>query len=274
MLPNFFIIGAVKSGSTSLYHYLRHHPQIYMSEWKEPEFFLEVGNWKGTRWEYERLFDGAGDARAVGEASVRYAGHPMRPGAPERIAALIPDAKLIYLVREPVARMASQWVLNLRACAEHDPLEIALRKPRYILHSSYAYQAERFLEHFRHEQLLIVQTERLQQDPGPTLDRIFRFLGVEEGHRDAAQAVRLNQTHELFVPRPRVRALTNVRGGTRVIRALHKPAARPLWALTHQSARTPAVPAELAAELRERLRDDVARLRDYAEPSFDGWGIA
>ena len=69
MLPNFLVIGAAKAGTTSLYHYLRGHPQVFMSERKELNFFVENDGWvKGTSW-YERQFEGAGDAVAVGEAT-------------------------------------------------------------------------------------------------------------------------------------------------------------------------------------------------------------
>jgi hypothetical protein len=274
MLPNFLVIGAAKAGSTSLYHYLRSHPQVFMPAEKEPEFFLEPGRWhRGVAW-YETLFADAGDALARGEASVRYTSHPFRPHAPERIAATIPDARLIYLVREPVARMVSQWVHNTRIGAEREPLATALRGPRYLLLSSYAYQAERFLRHFPAERLLIVESERLRADRGATLDRVFAFLGVREGHRSPALEVELNSTHALPMPRPRVRRLIRVRGVRRVRAATPAPVGRAVRALTHTSGRTPVLPAALTEELHALLRDDVARLRGYAGPSFGGWGIA
>lgn len=274
MLPNFIVIGAAKAGSTSLWQYLRGHPQIFMAEEKEPEFFIESGNWsRGRRW-YESQFDRAGDAIAVGEASVRYTTHPFRPGAAERMASTIPDAKLIYLVGEPVARMVSQWKHNVEKFAEGNPLAVALHEPRYLLPSSYAYQAERFLEHFPPERLLIVQSGRLRHDRGATLDRIFRFLGVAEGYRGPELDVEFNRTNGLVVPRPVVRRLGRLRGAGRVRSRVPETVARALRPLTHIEAEATLLPCKLRAELRERLHDDVARLRTYAEPSFEGWGIA
>src|SRR4051812_36085465 len=99
MLPNLIIIGAARAGTTSLYHYLRSHPEIWMSPEKELYFFVEDHNWKrGIEW-YERHFPAGTPVR--GEASTFYTHFPIRPGVPERIAALLPSAKLIYLVRDP-----------------------------------------------------------------------------------------------------------------------------------------------------------------------------
>jgi hypothetical protein len=243
VLPNFFVIGAAKAGTTSLHHYLGSHPQVYMSPIKEPEFFLPRPSGQSLarrppgdhrRGMYETLFARAGDAVAVGEASVRYSTHPFRPGAAGRIAALVPDAKLVYLVREPVARMVSQWMHNVRIGSERRGVEEALRSERYLLLSSYAYQAERFLEHFPAERLLVIVSEDLRQRRTQTLDRIWRFLGVGSGHLDPALGRELNRA-----PAPR-------------------PELSPVF----------------VSELRERLREDVARLRRYVEGPFDGWGIA
>src|SRR3954463_6324498 len=86
MLPNFLIIGAMKGGTTSLYHYLRPHPEVFMPVTKELHFFVAEKNLLlGPGW-YERRFRGAGDAIAVGEASTDYTKYPLYQGVPERIA--------------------------------------------------------------------------------------------------------------------------------------------------------------------------------------------
>lgn len=243
MLPNFFVIGAAKAGTTSLHSYLDSHPEVCMSPIKEPEYFLPPPPRPGStqpaadalrRDIYETLFAQAGNALAVGEASVRYTSHPFRPGVPERIAALIPDAKLVYLVREPVARMVSQWMHNNRFGSEERSVEEALRSDRYLLLSSYAYQAERFLQHFPAEQLLVIVSEELRARRVQTLQRVWRFLGVSAAHGDPAIDRELN------------------------LAPTASPTLRPAF----------------VAELNERLGPDVARLRRYVEPPFDGWGIA
>ncbi len=274
MLPNFFLIGAPKAGSTSLYHYLRHHPQVFMPAEKEPEYFLGGPEWEHGRERYEALFAGAGDALAVGEASVRYSVHPYRPGAPERIAALIPDPRLLYIVRDPVDRMVSQWMHNVRIYAERRPLQEALRSERYLTVSRYAYQLERFLEHFPRERLLVVISERMRDDREAELDRVFEFLGVEPRFRSPAFADELNTARAHWTPRAGTRRVRAIRGVPRVARRIPARISRPARRLTHAPSVTPVLSASVAHELRELLSEDVARLREYVEVPFDGWGIA
>src|ERR671915_544163 len=98
MLPNLIVIGAMKSGTTSLHNYLSLHPEIFMTEVKEPSFFTLEGNWwRGREW-YEAQFPVA--AKIRGESSPDYTKHPRHAGAPERMHAMIPDAKLVYLLRD------------------------------------------------------------------------------------------------------------------------------------------------------------------------------
>lgn len=101
MLPNLVVIGGMKCGTSSLHYYLSLHPQISMSEPKELSFFAE--NWpRGRDW-YEAHFPE--DLPIRGESSPNYMKHPAFPGVPERMVSLVPDAKLVYLVRDPIARI-------------------------------------------------------------------------------------------------------------------------------------------------------------------------
>ncbi len=123
-LPNFFIIGAAKSGTTSLYYYLKNHPQIYMSPVKEPEFFsftgqkidrkdmrLAPGIFAITeRNDYEALFKDVKDEVAIGEASPSYI---YVPEVPARIKAMIPDPKFIAILRHPAERAFSHFNMRL-----------------------------------------------------------------------------------------------------------------------------------------------------------------
>src|SRR5918992_1234170 len=120
MLPNFLIIGAAKAGTTSLWAYLREHPQVFMAEPKELHFFVAASNWKrGLGW-YESHFDRAKGSVAVGEACGAYSRFPTHRGVPARIAGVVPDARLIYLVRHPIDRMVSNYVLNVRLGVERE----------------------------------------------------------------------------------------------------------------------------------------------------------
>src|SRR5437868_623089 len=107
-LPNFLIIGAAKAGTTSLHHYLRQHPDVYMGP-REPRYFAREGADAEspvirTRDVYEQLFDGVTTEHAIGEGSPQYLNHPI---APDEIAAELPDVKLIVSLRNPADRAYS-----------------------------------------------------------------------------------------------------------------------------------------------------------------------
>src|SRR5215210_7255111 len=108
-LPDFLVIGAMKAGTTTLYNHLRGHPDIFMTSYKEPEFFVAEKTWgRGTAW-YQRLFADAPDAARLGEASTSYSKCTEFTGVPERIHSLIPDVQLLYVLRHPIARIESMY---------------------------------------------------------------------------------------------------------------------------------------------------------------------
>lgn len=182
-LPTFFIVGAAKAGTTSLHRYLSEHPEISMSSEKEPMLFEKV-NWLERIAEYKDLFDP--DARVRGEASTAYAAYPWVPEIPDRIQALIPDARIIYCVRDPIARMVAHYAqfvwdeFPVRPWDElMDDLEDPMNMPVWI--SRYATQYERWAERFAAERVLVVEQRDLLYDRGPTLRRVFEFLEVDPG---------------------------------------------------------------------------------------------
>jgi hypothetical protein len=189
-LPTFLIVGAVKAGTTSLHHYLGQHPEVQMSAIKETNFFsgpangvpYPVGRVGGLD-EYERLFDPAFEVR--GEASPGYSNHPRRQGVPKRIKEMLPEAKLIYIVRDPIARAVSHYQMQVGLGEEKRPAAEALTdlsEPRrsYIPPGLYATQLELYLSHFPQEQILVVDQADLLDERRPTLQRVFAFLGVDE----------------------------------------------------------------------------------------------
>src|SRR4051812_14286994 len=112
MLPNLIIIGAQKCGTTSLHKYLHCHPEVEMSKPKELDFFAEKSTkstwFKGSEW-YKSCFPQS-DAKIYGESSPSYTGYPIFKNVPARMHGLIPDAKLIYLVRDPIQRVVSAYI--------------------------------------------------------------------------------------------------------------------------------------------------------------------
>jgi hypothetical protein len=180
VLPNFLIIGAMKSGTTSVYGHLKEHPDVFMPAHKEPEFFSDETVWKkGVSW-YESLFNGRSTEKAVGEASTGYAKYPAFPYAAERIAKLLPDVKLIYVIRSPIERIYSHYVHNYYAGREMRNLnEAVLEDEHYIQVSRYYMQIEHYLKYFPRENLKVVILDDLKTEPLAVMQDIYQFLGVD-----------------------------------------------------------------------------------------------
>jgi Sulfotransferase domain len=194
-IPNLFIAGAMKCGTTSLHNYLDEHPAISMSSIKEPDVFTGP-QWRDEISRYGRLFDCRAAVR--GESSTNYTKYPLFPDVPARIAQVAPQAKLVYLVRDPLSRCVSQWVHNVAQGRERRSLDEAVRdfddpQNSYVWSGRYATQVERYLEHFRPDQLLVLDQAKLLNDRLATVKLVFRFLGVDDGFASPAFDAEFNR---------------------------------------------------------------------------------
>lgn len=186
-LPTFFVIGAMKAGTTSLHVYLAEHPEIHMSSVKEPHFFAreEDGPYPHRvreRAEYEALFDSPLKVR--GESSPTYTLYPRHQDVPRRIHELVPRAKFIYLVRDPMERVVSHYLHNVavggvRASFSEHTGDLSDPGNPYVYPTLYSMQLDRYLEYFPQESVLVVDQRDLARDRTRCLKRIFAFLGVE-----------------------------------------------------------------------------------------------
>jgi hypothetical protein len=285
-LPNFIVIGAMKSGTTSLFHYLQAHPQVFMSPLKEVDFFAEGGNWgRGLDW-YRRQFDGAAPgATAIGEASTSYSKYPEYDGVPQRIADTLPDVRLIYVVRDPVERIRSHYQHRSLIGAEREPLEQAvLNDPRYVDCSRYAFQIEQYLKVFPRERLLTVSSEDLRSKRAETIRRIYGFIGVDEAFVSETLDKEFYRTDERagyppFVWWLRRTVKRYVPAGKRAKELIDHMLPASLGRVRGHAEPETKAPAtgisdDLRRQLEERLHDDVKALYAYMPEGFDGWQIA
>ena len=124
-IPDFIIIGAAKSGTTSLYKYLCRHPQIFMCTPKEPDFFsIDANYFKGIDWYYS-LFNEASPTQVCGEASTTYSRWHQHPKAAERIYQSLGQVKLIYIMRHPVDRAYSFYVHRFKGSLHKPELAVS-----------------------------------------------------------------------------------------------------------------------------------------------------
>ena len=192
--PNFLIIGVQKSGTTSIYNYLGQHPQVYMSPIKETNFlekdWEKVGKEQGIynsngidTWEkYCQLFAGSKDEIALGEASPNYLFHYR--SSVERILKYVPEAKLIAILRNPIERAYSDYLMHIRdEIGEQLSLktEIELRpKSSFLLKKGFYYtQLQYYFEHFDKSQLKIYLYDDLKANPVKLMQDLYKFIGVD-----------------------------------------------------------------------------------------------
>jgi hypothetical protein len=201
MLPNAIIIGSQKCATTSLHWYLGEHPEVEVATRKPLGFFVSAedsthGNlpmtWeRGVDW-YAANCPDKGRIRL--ESSPDYTNFPRYKGVPERMKAVVPGARLIYIVRNPIERLVSHYLHNYTGNLEHRPIDKAcldMENSTYIARGLYAMQLEQILQHFDQRQVLIVTREGLLIRRRETLAQAFRFLGVEETFwTDAFETVR------------------------------------------------------------------------------------
>ena len=289
-MPNFLIIGAMKSGTTALYYYLEQHPQIYMSPVKEPNFFCsgDRESWESESVKrigaYQYLFRGVSDEKAIGEVSHCYL---YEPQALARIRQHLPDAKLVAILRNPVDRAYSHFLHMVRSGTE--PLTDfaqALREEEtgayqnrslqdYVGRGRYYAQLKRYFDAFDRKQLKVYLYEDLTNAPVDTLQDTFRFLGVDDSFvpdvslRRNVSGYPKYKTLDSFLRRP-----SSVKDALKV----YLPA-RLRWRLskafddlkTRNLVHPPAVRPEVRRQLVGVYREDILQVQELIQRDLSGW---
>jgi Sulfotransferase domain len=270
-LPNFLIIGAAKAGTTSLYHYLRQHPDVYMSPVKEPAYYASPGGGSAavrTRAAYEGLFEAATAERARGEASPQYLNDEAAPG---RIAADLRDVRLIVSLRNPVDRAYSSYLGRLAGGTERRRIDEALRRGTYYFDSSlYHASLTRYFTRFDRTRIKVLLFDDLAADSRATLQQICEFLGVQ---RDFAFDASVKYGSAMTPRSPAANALfwTIVHAARR-----HLPDGLRNTGLAgraqHVLVRPPdPLPAAIRQQLQADFRDDILRTEALIGRSLAAW---
>ncbi|WP_322752603.1 sulfotransferase [Frankia sp. Cas3] len=298
-LPDFLVIGVPKAGTTALHAALSRHPQLFLPSVKEPKFFLSDGPpparggpgdaqtysehvWKQAG--YEALFAPAPDGALLGEATPFYL---YDLDAQNRIERIIPKAKLVVLLRNPVDRAHSNWT-HLWAAgleAERDFVRAcALEEGRkadgwahfwhYVSQGRYGEQLDHLFRRFAREQVLLLRYRDLRDSPVPTLDRVCEFLGVETGLLDAVPSENVTP----FVADTRTNAMLRalLRNGGKVGQhfpvSLRKVARGPLLTLLQRErGGRPQLTPEQRRAVLPYFVEDIARLEQITGLSYADW---
>ena len=288
-VPNFLVIGAAKSGTTSLYHYLKQHPQVYVSPIKETNFFayeerpdLRAEGAHGrarfpvkTMEEYTALFAAVTDQRAIGDVSPLYLESPV---AAERISEHIPDAKLLAILRNPIERAYSGYLMHVRDGGERRSFDEAFRDPErehWVRASFYYEPLRRYYERFRADQIRIWLFDDFRQDNIRAVRDMFRFLDVDETfepevetHYNPGRGVLKAHRMYAVLKNPKVMNVAD-----RFVPASLRVTARNVKAklLNAMFADAPPLPSHLRAKLRDIFLDDIRRLESLIQRDLSHW---
>ena len=270
--PNFFIVGAPRSGKSSLYEYLRRVPGIYMSPVEEPNYFapglrhrylgkpvLDFAIYSRVRnqADYLKLFRSVKNETAVGEASGSYLSDP---GAPGRIKEAVPGARIIINLRDPVERVYLQYLMHVRQGWQRASFEEAARTNLYLEPSLYANQAQRYLDVFGSDHVKILIFEEFIQNPRKAVSEVLKFLGV-----NAEPPVIVGKAYNFFTTPhywPLIGRIMRWRPARVAMRLLFSPRIR--WIIRqhviYRKASEPPMPEKARRFLEELFRSDVLRL--------------
>jgi hypothetical protein len=280
VLPTFIVIGAKKSGTTSLFHYLRDHDDVWLPEDKRFEFFSGENWHRGQKW-YEAQFGNSGGCRARGEVSTSYTRYPTSGDVAARMHQVVPDVRLVYLIRDPVDRVVSHYREARAEGWEVRPIaEAVLANPaEYVAPSRYAMQLGRYLEHFDRDQILVITTDELRDQRAATVAKTLGFIGVDVPDEPAEPAALAQRFHEGGAVRRApsfVRAVRRSRAYRRVRPLLPRQLRDRAWQLSSHDPKLEAnefvLDAATRDELLRRLRPDLVALREIVGADFHCWG--
>ena len=299
-LPDVFVIGAPKAGSTAVHAALARHPAVHMSDPKEPKYFLcgdapppsfrgpgdahSRKEWVWRRAAYEALFAEAPPGARLGESTPFYL---WSTEAHARIADAVPEARLIAVIRDPVDRAYSNWshlwshgyepVGDFVEAVELEPERIADGWApfwRYVDLGRYGRQLQHLYEHFPREQVLVLRYRELVDEPESTLTRIATFLGVDAGGLDGVPAENVQGWAAPSVANRTLRQV--VQAGAWVGQAappqVWRVAERPIRGLLQRgSARRPSLSPEVRAAVQRHFVDDIGLLGEVTGRDFGDW---
>lgn len=277
-LPNVIVIGGQKCGSSAMHHCLDQHPDVQMSFPKELQFFSNPDLWAlGPDW-YKTKFED--DKQVTGEASPQYSWHPFGDDVPERMHQIVPDAKLIYMVRDPIERVISQWRDFVHQSWEKKPWEQVYsrfgdRPNFYIEPSRYYSQIEHYLRFFPAERLRVWSLEELAAEPLKVMGEVLEYLELDSSFTSEVWLQPRNPGAEKRRPHPLIqRMMKEGRPEQWVATKFPRPLRAPLIRLLHVTGspiERPRLSPDEEAFMMDIFRDDVRRLREYTGTRFPGW---
>jgi Sulfotransferase family len=284
-LPTFIVIGVAKGGTTSIYRYLDQHPEIFMCPEKGTNFFgyEDARDWRWheegeppllrhfkvtTLVEYQAVFDGVTDERAVGEVSPQYF---RCPTAARRIHDCVPSVKLVASLRNPADRAFSGFLMRTRRGETVGDAHVELTPDSSHVKEGFYYpRMKRYYDAFDREQIKVYLFDEFKKSPADLVRDLFGFLDVDAAFvpDTTVQHNPANVPKSAFLNRifyqPRV-----IRGVKAVLPARLEEVAKRLRQRNLSPA--PSFPADLRASLLEHYREDILQLEELIDRDLSGW---
>lgn len=271
MTPDYALIGAMKCGTSTLAAQLGAQDGVFMTEPKEPNYFSDDAVFaKGPDW-YASLFAGAAPGDIKGEASTHYTKRPELPETVTRMKAALPELKLVYMIRNPMARIVSHYIHEWSQGVLSTPLSVEIdRHGPLVDYGRYGWQIAPFVTAFGREAVLLTSLERMKADPDGELRRVARHVGfegpvnwVEDLGSENVSAARSRKLpmHGLLVDSPVATVLR---------RGLVPKAVRTWVRERRQYKGRPEIPSDRIPELHQRFLEDREVLAGYfpGDPSL------
>lgn len=276
-IPNFLVIGDLKAGSTSIYHYLQQHPDVFMPGVKEPRYFafdpenpyhVKLPAFRVRTYEdYVQCFEGARGERAIGEASPNYVRSPI---AAARIKATLPDVRILASLRNPADRLHSAFQMEYREGRGPGSFgEMAFRNNALIVKGNYYWaDLKRYFDRFPRDRIKIVLFDDLVADAGAVARDLYRFLDINAGFSPD-----LEVKNEGGVPRSKL-AFSLLMSGKKHLKRLGRPPAAllPAWKRVKKaSLQKVAMEPIVREKILEICREDILRTQDLIGRDLSAW---
>jgi len=294
-LPNFFIVGAAKAGTTSFFEYLAQHPQVYVPFCKEPHYFSRAPHPAIAKndAEYEKLFAESAGSKAVGEASVTYLADPEAAG---RIHRLIPGARIIVFLRHPVKRAYSAWWQMYNLGYENLPFEDALDKEQerfdsasfrgtcpvhytfylYFRNGCYAPAVQRYVDLFGRDMVKVYIFEQAVSRLEETCRDLFSFLDIDSRFKpdlkvhNASQVARNRTMQQLLADPPGILKRGFDAMPIQMRRALYKPLKALYWFNTKKAER-PVMDGAVKQNLAQQYKPHIHDVEELLKLDLHDW---
>jgi len=267
----------MKAGTTSLHHYLDAHPEITMTKPKEVHYFSRVYEEHDDEWYLSHFADMETPVR--GETSPSYTRYPNLPSVPERMYGLVPNAKLVYVVRNPIDRIISHYNHGQLGGNEEKGVNQALQSApqAYLSPSKYYMQLSQYLQYYSFDDMKIASSEKLRNDTRSAVQDVYDFLGVDSDFSSPTFETQMHKTNKRKQKSAFDKFILSTLNGRQWLKPILPQKVMDVYQLLTGDQEKIATRDDLKPEtieiLKNALSQDVNKLRELTGRDFEDWDI-